>query len=428
MTSHTARWTVGLVLVLAALACNAPALRNDGPPTPQDATPSALLSPSPDPIETLPVSGAALNGAEFWVAAEGATEAILSVALDGSTQRLPVPLNPGQQASRLVASQDGSWLAFIVSDADGSQRGAATWNVNELNARLIAPAQEGFRVVSLMIAGDNSALALVSVEDGVPIDEADWFLLSLPIDGGGVQVLASRDSLAEEGVEVPPTLFAWPGDERQLGPILLNAESPDGSSAGIFAVLPPQPLDEGGFSEPFVRRIAAPDERISAPRLSPNGAQFVYLSLNDSDPTLPDDLPTNIARVYDLRLDEAITLQPPQGTAIFGARWLPTGDRLVLDIVRLPSAEQIDETIEQGWVVVDPANLEGWQPSFIGPQRDRLFDYEAFGPQGVAYTVFPDNESWLMVILPDVFTDDIVTVSLAAIAAPDGTPIIVHVP
>lgn len=370
---------------------------------------TALATPEPEPI---------LSPDHIWVGVDGLGDSLIAVSRAGETQVVGLVLNEGQMASDVIASTNARYLAYLVWNAEEQQRGVATWNLHEPNARLIAQPLPGYRIVDHYLADDASELAYVQVQDDMPLDQADWRVDRVPVGGGDSILLIDREALGES--TFPPTLFAWP----EGGPLYLNTDAPDGTSQGIYAVDP-----ESGESERLVpvEGEAVEDRFIVAPTLSPDAIRIAYLTQDRSVEGAPDDLAgTNVVHIFDLRSREITGMVPPAGQAIYGVRWLPDGERLLLDIVALPPSGEGDTM--QYWALVEVGQPLPWPETSLGPSREYLFDYEPFDA-GVAYTVLPVDGEWALYVLVHLVDGGgIQIIPLDEIAQELGTPTIIRVP
>ncbi len=405
---HNASRLALLIGMAAVLACNVPVNLN---------VPTATPEPSPTPAPTVePVSTDYLDAARIWVGLDGPADTMMVVSVDGDTDLVSIPLNEGQQASDLTASRDGRYLVYLVWNPDGDQHGIASWDVSSPNAKLVAKPEPGYRVVSLYVADDASALVYVQVEDGILPGEADWRVDSTPIDGGDPTLLVDRSTLDDL---YPPTLFAWPSE----GLLLLNASAPDGSSQGIYAFNP----DTGQSSQ-----ILPPvDARIVAPTLSPDSGKIAYLTMDSSlEDSVNEQSTTNVVRIYDLRLDETITITPGEQQAIYGVRWHPDGDRVLLDMVDLSDDEEEGRVTAQHWLLVPIDQTDISMDNLPDtPNGEYLFDYEPLD-EGVVYTVRPVDGKWNMYLIPDVMVEEPSPriFSLDELALDDSAPLIIRTP
>lgn len=374
---------------------------SEGQPTPTSPPPSPTPSPTAPPI---PTPAPALDPQAIWVGVEGTGDAVAVIGADGVARIVRLPLNEGQHASFVVASRDGRYLAYLVLNADGTPRGIAAWNLREPNARLVIRPSEGYRIIGLALADDASGLAVVQVTAEGRLEDADWRIDRLPPQGGEPQIIASRQML--DGA--PPLLpFAWPAG----GPLLLVPAGMQ-SRAAIYAV---NPQTGGG------RSLLAPEEPlVGIPALSPDGVHLAYLTAEGGGGT------ASAVSIHNLRLDETTVLPAPPGLAIYGLRWLPDGEHLLLDMGT--AAPQAGAERDQFWALaaLDPATPWVQSP----PQEGgTFFDYEPYGA-GVVYTTAPaDGEPWTLTILPDLEgTSEPLVISLEALSGSAGLPAIIRMP
>lgn len=364
-------------------ATPAPTAQPDDSPTP---LPAPTLTPSPQPT-----AAPALNPDHIWVAPDNDTRVVVDVALDGTAIAIPLPLAEDTIASSVTASADGSVIAYAVwdADADRDQHGVAVWRPGESESTLIAEPRTGFHIIALQLTADGSRLAYVQVQDGFRWGEAGWRLNVVGTqpagessDAGSPLTAATREDLPEL---TPPLPFAWPQD----GPILLAPAVPssDGSGDGIYAADP-----AGGGA----RALLQPEgSLIGLPQLSPDGTQLALLA------GTAESGGTDAVQIHDLRLDETTEMQAPPGEVIYGLRWHPDGDHLLLDLVA-PSPDDTGQ-LEQFWALVEAGQAPPWHGSTRAPGLDRagLFDYEVI-EGGVVYTLLPEDGDSMLFLTPDL--------------------------
>ncbi|GAB4474480.1 MAG: hypothetical protein Kow00124_14510 [Anaerolineae bacterium] len=364
--------------------------------------PTETIAPSPTPAPYLPADRA-------WIGVQGFGDSVLSVTAAGEVQAVRLPINEGQRISDPAASPDGRYLAYLVWDED-VQHGIALWELTSPNARLIARPLEGYRIVGLLFADDGSRLAHIQVQQDVPIAEADWRIEWVD-PAGGAGLLLTREEL---GSSFPPAPVAWISG----GPLLVNAVNVDGTSQGVYAYNP-----ESGQG----RFIVTPDEGgvIQGALLSPDSTRVAYLGLPPNQPASGEAAPGYVLHIYDVRLNETITMTPPAGRAIVGMRWHPDGERLLLDLI-----DAAGGTEQQSWALVSVGQPPPWPELGSAPGRDRLFDYEPWG-EGVLYTLLPADEQWRGFILKALTEDAAAAalpISLEPIARQEGAPVIIYIP
>ncbi len=407
-------WMLTACLGLVLASCGAPSVNST--PSLGDLTsfdtpsPAASLTPSPAPTAR---PQTALSPFDIWVVAEGLnSDAVLGVSPDGSALTLArLPLNEGQHASDVVAARNGCCLAYLVWDGSG-QHGAAVWNLSGPNARLAAQPLPGYRIMAIFLSDDGSALACVQVQKGASLEEADWRLDSVPSEGGQPTLLVNREAA---GGVYPLIPFAWPAG----GPLLLNAAAPDHTSQGIFAVNP-----ASGEGRVLVQTGGS---MVSMPALSPSGSLLAYLTHEGEEGgTASQRTVPNAVRVFDLRLDTSFTIPAPAGQAVYGMRWHPDSQRLLLDLVTLPTDDA--GLPPQFWALAPLDQPPPWPQSETGPERQDLFDYEVLG-DGVAYTTLPASGQWQLYVLPEVGgTQPLIVIPLELIAQESAAPAIIRVP
>jgi hypothetical protein len=328
---------------------------------------------------------------------------VVGISPAGVVNTTSLPLNEGQYASDVTAV--GGMLLYLVWNAEGQQEGIALWELEQGAARFILLPPTDFRITHMLPAAEGDRLALVLTEDGAAPGEAAWRLNVLPLAGGEQRTVITSEALTSP---LPPQPFAWPAD----GPILLHALNVDGRSAGIYAL---------NAADGSNRPLLMPDEQTVAidPRLSPDATQIAYLSYADDllPPEVRDSTPTNVLHVIDLRLGTTTVMLPPEGQAIFGARW--AGDALLLDIVTL-QAEQ------QSWALVEVGQPLPWALYEGGAGRANLFDYEPY-QGGVAYTTLPADGLWRVYLQPALDAAPEV-IPLNALSAQQGAPRIFNTP
>lgn len=414
------------VLALAGLACalcacrpvptaGEPTLRRPGAPpasaltvTPDRAPPD--LAPTAEPALTpLPSATAtpalALNSQRIWVGVDGRADVVVEVGLDGAVRPVALPLEVGQTASNVTAAADRHTLAYLVWGADGRQLGAAVWPLDEAEANLLARPGDGTRIAALALASDGSAVAYTELEDGAPLEEAGWAIFTAAASEGTAVQIVSRAVLPGAPPLAP---FAWPAG----GPVLLSPLVPGAGAQGVYAVDPA--TGSGRLLLPVEGELGG------TPVLAPGGRRLAYLALQ-ADP--PEERRT-VLRVHDLRLGETLDVESPPGHTIYGARWLPDGERLLLDVVVEAGAD--GEPAGQAWAVVRPG--EPWETSPPGPEREGLFDYAPLG-EGVLYTTLPSGSGWTLTIVPELARDGTAqTIALDELAQASGAPFIIHMP
>lgn len=390
---------LALVVCLAGLAgCGGAAagVSDEAAQTPAMPEPSATPVPLPTAVP-MP----ALDPAAIWVGVEGTGDAVVAVTAGGLARTVRLPLNEGQHASFVTAARDGRTLAYLVLNADATPRGVAVWALTEPNARLVAQPLPGYRIIALYLSDDSSGLAVVQVSTEGRLEDADWRIDRVLVQGGDPLVVLDREMLGD----VPPLVpFAWPAG----GPLLLIPALP-GTQAGIYAA---NPQAGGG------RALITPEEPLlGVPALSPDGSRLAYLVAEGE---------ATAVSVHDLRLDQTSMIAAPEGQTIYGVRWLPEGDYLLVDVVAPAQGDSAQR--EQLWALVAADEPEAWTPSPPGPGRENLFDYAPFGA-GVAYTVLPTDEVWALTILPDLAGEqEPLVVTLDALAGSAGAPRIIRTP
>ncbi len=350
-------------------------------PSPTGAAPpagvTAVSVASPTPYSALPPDS-------LWIGVEGRGDLLLAVSRSGERAVARLPLNEGQEASNVIASRDGSSLAYMVWNIDGGQHGVAAWRLSEANARLVARPLTGYRIIAIFLADDASALAIVQVEEGKMLEVADWRVEQVSPDGGEAILLMNRETV---GDIYPPMPFAWP----EGGPLYLNAAMPDGQSQGVFAFDPATAQQ---------RKLGLTDEIIVGPVLSSDGAMLAYLSVEaDASGAIDGTETSHVVRVYDLILDQVSTTVPPEGRTIYGVRWHPVHRRLLLDTVAITADGQGQRP--QYWALVSAGESPPWRESASGDVSPYLFDYEPFG-LGVAYTAHLVDGTWRLYVLPEI--------------------------
>lgn len=414
-------WLVlaGLLLLTGLAACGEgtfdlplPSGAGSTPSPAQTAPASNPLLPSPTPEQPT-----VLSLEDVWVGVEGPATQILSISPGGETRLVNLPLNEGQQASDVTLSQDSLTLAYLVWQADDTQRGIAVWNLREANARLLAQPLPGYRVTDLLLADDASRLAYVLVEEGVPLDSADWRLESVASMDVPPVLMTSRQELADM---LPPDLIGWPED----GGLLANFSDVEGGAQGIYAIpdgaQPPErvvPVEDQALLDPLIVGVA----------LSPDRTRLAYLTYDDRVDGLPEAQSiTNVVRIVDRVSGGTRTMVPPANHAIFGMRWHPDNRQLLLDIVEF---DEEDETqMSQHWALVDIGQPLPWDLASFSAENDYLFDYQSYG-SGVVFTILPDDDAWQLYIIDDLLTSAAPRpFSLSDLVQESGAPVILHIP
>lgn len=372
------------------------------------ATPDAQPSPTPSPFVN-PL----LDPEAVWIGVDGMSRAVVAVLPDSETViRVALPLNEGQQASNITASANGSYLAYLVWDAEGNQLGIASWDIALPDAHLVAKPDDNHRIIGLYLADNADGIAYVQVETGAAPEFADWYVSVVPAEGGTPRKIADRVMMDDAA---PPEAFAWPAD----GPLLLNPAVPDVISQGIYAVNPATGTGRQLF--PVENQI------IVGPSLAPDGTRMAFLTFDPDALQSPESgEPGYVVRVRDLRLDEMITLTGDPAQSILGLRWHRDGERILLDIIA-PSPDDPAQKNQQ-WAFA-PANGEGdWTVSPLSAGRAGLFDYQPFG-EGVIYTLLPAGEVWAVYVLDSLSgTTPPRRILLEALMQENGAPTILYIP
>lgn len=404
-----------LVLIACAsslLACRPTSEAGDVELSQGDVTHSPdITTPSLTATTTItpePTAQPALDPSFLWInAGPAAGQTIASASPDGSVTTVQLPLEEGQTAGSIIAAPDGSALAYIVWQPNGRQQGVAVWQLTEDTHRIVAQADPDWRIIALTFSGGADALAFVEVEEGLPLDSADWVLEVTPLDGETFTA-ATRDDLDASTVLIP---FAWP----QGGPILLSPAAPDSGTAGIVAVNP-----QTGGSKP----LTPPEERISGTAwLSPDGTRLAYVAGEAGEAQ---------ARVLDLRLGGTVTVQPPPDTTLLSLRWLPDGEHLLLDLSAPSPAD--DGGLAHAWAAASIEEPESWQMS--EPRAlDGLFDYAPLDDEpgdtlheGIAYTLTPGDTGCELVVLPEIGGEAAAPITLQSAAQSDCAPFMIRIP
>ncbi len=387
-------------------------------PVPDFVGPTLTPTPSPTPLATptptpTPEPETALPPDFIWVGVDGKGDAMIALSPDGEERRVvSLPLNEGQAASSPVASRNGEMLAYLVWDEVGEQHGIATWDPTEPNARLVARPQPGYRIIALYLSDDGRWLAYVQIEEGVLPDQAQWRVDGVRTGGNDATLVATRETL---GDVPPPIPFAW----QSGSPLLVNAAAPSGLSRGVYAL-----NVEAGMSHPVL--VPEEDTLIVAPTLAPDGRRIAYLSHHDPPVALSDPTLTNELTILTLEDGESLAIAAGAGRVIYGVRWHPDGERVLLDLVDLPTGGEGSGT--QHWALIRPEGGESWDGPPSGIDENRLFDYEPLG-EGVVYTLLPDGGPWELTILSRLNEQGTASViSLEEIAQEPGAPTIVYVP
>jgi len=404
--------------VACTLLSNMPDLNPDI--APGDGITNGRGSPTPTllPTSSTEDPNGLLPAQWIWVGIEGFGDSLMAVSPDtGETTILDLPLNEGQTASDVVASKDGKFLAYLVWEGD-EQLGIATWMLQERDARLSVALDDNERIIDLFLQENGQNIAYVRVlDDESPLNElTPWQAQSVPVGGGETTLLLDSQTLS--GI-FPPRSFAWTED----GTLYMSAINPQGGLQGIYAVNPITGTSRVVL-EPDV------DEVLVAPTLSPDGATIAYLSYDDTiiPESFTDLVPTNILRMIDVESGETTTtMLPLDNQAIFGVRWLPEGDMVLLDIIGL--SQEDNGTQPQAWAIAEVGELPPWDNQLTGPERAFLFDYEPLGASmGVAYTTLPADGNWTLYILSDIGEGETREVSLRGIEQELGAPVIVYTP
>lgn len=415
--------SIGLILSASALsACDS--LPVDILPLPGESTVSPIIVtatlPPDDATATAdaptltPTPFTALDRNVLWVGVDGRGRDVAAVWPDGTVANVPLPLNEGQQASDMVASRDGLYLAYIVWDPGGEQRGIAVWALAEANARLIARPEEGYRMVGMAFASDSSAVAYTQVENTQPVEDADWRLdMASPV-GGEATTILTREGMDDAPPQVP---FDW---RIGSGLFIRPAVAAEGDQ-GIYVVAP-----DSGATHLLVEIDAALN---NSPYLSPDGRWLAYVDY-DPDHAGPPGAAgpqPNVARVVNLASGESFTMTPPAGDAVSGVRWHPDNEHLLLDVVT-PAPDDPAQAA-QYWALATVGEEPPWDSSSADVNRVALFDFAPYDG-GVAYTLLPGSEaSWSVLLLPEVTSaDEPLTVSLGSIAEKFGAPVILRAP
>lgn len=393
-----------LILALTLTACAAP---TPTPPPTITAGPTVIVTtstPSPAPTPS-PTPDTLLPREAFWVGVQGYSDRVLALSPGQPEVIVTLPINEGQQASDPVASTDGRWLAYIVWNDDGPQRGVALWDLTQQNARLVASALPGYRITQLLFSrGDPATLVMVQVQQDIALEDADWRIEAIPTGDGTPLTLLTR---FERPDDPPPDVIAWTADL-----LLLDA----GPQSGIIAYAP-----ASGVARVLVPAGARGMARVS---LSPGETALLYLSRSEN---ARQGEPTDLAVLHDLRLRTDTDLLPPERYAVFGAHWAEDG-AVLLDLYDRAAA---GSQPAQAWAHLDPAEPGLWEVVRAGVGQEALFDYRPW-KNGVAYTTLNtgDPAGWGLVIVPDFSTPESVEVlPLTGLEdVSEGAPVLLYVP
>lgn len=374
------------------------------PPPTEPPTPEPTATHTPRPTAT-PIPEPVLKPDAFWIAADGFSTVVQEVDPSGETRTIPLPLNEDQKASDLIASGDGAYLAYLVWNDDGTQHGIASWKQIEPNARLIVQPQDGFRVISMIMAGDDETLIYLQTNGASRPADLRWRLEYAPAGGGSAVLIADETSLP--GL-LWPLPVAWPED----GLIYLHAsvreDDPIGQGAvsGVFSL---------NLAEGDIALVTPPeDEIVLDALLSPDGTQFAYTPGEATGET-------QSVKVHNIETGETTVIAPPNGGAAISMAWDASGD-LLLDY--LPDA---DERASQTWARVEIGSDPPWPETPPDEDRAQLFTYAPY-QGGVIYTLLPSPaEGWALYILSEI-GEDAALHRLPLEKSGDGAPRLVYVP
>lgn len=356
--------------------------------------PTATTAPSPVPSST-PEPQPVLDPNALWIAADSPSTSVLVVEpITGSVTRVPLPLNEGQEASDIVASPEGRFLAYLVWDDDGTvQHGIASWNLREPNARLITQPLPGYRIISLMLTLSGEVV-FVQVQNG-PLLDAGWRLEIAPASGGPSELLANRTTAPELLLPQPINLRA--------GTLMMAAESTGNEhTVSLYAL-------ESASGD--LQEISLPEDHVmGSGALSPDGTQIAYVV-------------DHVVRVANVRTQEATTITPPDGSQAISVAWFASSDELLLDLLTMPDAPET-----QTWARVKVSSSPPWPTTDPDPLRAQLFTYRPFDG-GVTYTLFPTNpnDTWILYLLPQI-AEGVAPIRIPLDNLPGGSPKIIYAP
>jgi hypothetical protein len=389
-----------LIAIAASLlitACTPPP--PTAPPTPEPTathTPRPTATPIPEPV---------LDPDAFWIAADGFSTVVHEVVPNGEARTIPLPLNEGQAASDLIASADGAYLAYLVWNEDGSQHGIASWKLIEPNARLIVQPQEGYRVISMIMAGDDETLIFLQTNGASKPADLRWRLEYAPAGGGSALLIADETSLP--GL-LWPLPIAWP----ENGLLYLHASVREGDPIGQGVVSGVFSLD---LEKGDIALLTPPEDDIVLDALlSPDGSKIAYTPGEATGES-------SIVKVHDIETGETTIITPPDGGAAISMAWDASGD-LLLDY--LPDAENRDS---QTWARVEIGADPPWPQTPQDEDRARLFMYAPY-QGGVIYTLLPaPGEGWALYVLSEI-GENAALHRLPLEKSGEGAPRLVYVP
>ncbi len=396
------RCTLETILACAALCV----LSACGAAAPAPATTTAALVPTitPTPRPLLPPD-------KVWAVNDGLTTTVMIFTSGGDVSAVLLPLNGEQKGSDVIASADGSTIAYLVWNDKTEQHGIAAWRLAEPNARLIYQPLSGYRIIGLVLSPDASRLAFVEKQQGKPLADADWRLQLISPGGGSPTLLANMQSQPDL---LPPTLLGFAPD----GTLYVNADTRyDVSSGkvlqGIFAVSP-----DGVLS------LASPpaDRVIGNGAVSPDGTRIAYTIVPGSLPGQTGTSSASVGRIANLRTLAVTTLAPPGGMSVASLRWVADGS-LLLD---MPAADGKTQT----FALANGEDAASWARTSADATRARLFTYAPLG-NGVIYSVFPaaSDGQWVVYVVSDIAADSPPqAIPLGTIDQNLGAPKIIYAP
>jgi WD40 repeat protein len=372
-------------------------------PTPTPTlTPEPTITPTPQPL---------LPPDRIWAVNDGLVTTIDVITLGGEVSPIKLPLNGDQRASDVIATPDGSFLAYLVWSDETTQRGIAAWKLTEPNARLVYQPLSGYRITGLALGGASTQLAFVEAQaDKLPV-EADWRVQTMPAGGGSATLVAD---LSTDADLLPPTLLGFAPD----GAVYVNANT----RFDVASTDPLQAIYRVAPDATVTLASPAEDRIIGNGAVSPDGRQIAYTTVPGALPGQPDQPTLSVGRIVNLETKAVSTLTPPIGLSVVSLKWV-SNSTLLLDMLSVDGASQ-------AFALAAGEDYSTWKISGPDETRTRLFTYLPLG-EGVIYSVFPASSDgqWVIYQLGAISAESQPkAIPLGQIEADAGPPKIIYVP